>query len=74
MRVRSLARVELPLGEALRLELESTVSDGPDERHIQYYVMTEAGPWALWLSCPTDELTERESVLQRLEYRLADAG
>ena len=70
MRVLSLSRVELPLGEALRLELETDTQDGPADRHLQYYVVTEAGPWALWLSCPTEELAERESVLQRLEYRL----
>jgi len=74
MRVRSLSRVELPLGEALRLELASDVPESADERHLQYYVMTEAGPWALWLSCPSDELADREALLQRLEYRLVGEG
>src|SRR3954469_16407353 len=70
MRVSSLSRVELPLGEALRLELESDQPAGSAERHLQYYVMTEMGPWALWISCPSDELPDREQVLQRLEYHL----
>jgi hypothetical protein len=74
MRVRSLSRVELPLGEALRLELEGGSPDTSDERHLQYYVTTEAGPWALWLSCSSKELPDREAVLQRLEYRLAGEG
>ena len=69
-RVSSLSRVELPLGEALRLELETDDPAGPVERHLQYYVVTEVGPWALWLSCPSEELAEREQALQRLEYRL----
>ena len=56
LRVRSLNRVELPLGEAMRLELGSDAPDDSDERHLQYYVMTEAGPWALWLSCASADL------------------
>jgi hypothetical protein len=72
MRVRSLNRIELPLGEALRLELEGATGSDPDERHLQYYLMTEAGPWALWISCSSEELPAREDVLQRLEYRLAE--
>jgi len=72
MRVRGLNRVELPLGEALRIELEGDAAGDADERHLQYYVVTEAGPWALWLSCPSRDLAERESVLQRLEYGLAE--
>jgi len=70
-RVISLGRVELPLGEALRLELESGDANAASERHLQYYVSTEAGPWALWLSCTADELPGREALLQGLEYRLA---
>ena len=72
-RVVSLSRVELPLGEAMRLELETDAGEeDPQMRHLQYYVMTQVGPWALWLSSPNDELPDREDVLQRLEYRLSD--
>lgn len=74
MRVRSLARVELPIGEALRLELESEAADETDARHLQYYVITEMGAWALWLSCPSEEMPERENLLRRLEYPVAGEG
>ena len=70
MRVRGLTRVNLPLGEALRLELESDAPEDANQSHLQYYVVTEAGPWALWLSCPSEELADREAVVQQLEFRL----
>ena len=70
MRVRGLTRVGLPLGEALRLEMESDSPEESNESHLQYYVVTEAGPWALWLSCPSAELADREAVVQTLEFRL----
>ena len=72
LRVRSIGRVEIALGEAFRLEL---ASDGEDEAgavHLQYYVSTQAGPWALWLTCSRADLAEREAALQRLEYPSAD--
>jgi hypothetical protein len=72
MRVHALGRVELPLGEALRLEL---VSDGQGESeiaHVQYAISTDAGPWALWLSCPRADLADREAALQRLAHPLTD--
>lgn len=59
--VRSLSRVELPLGEALRLEIEMA---GPGENvHVQYHIATGSGGWALWISCPRSELTDREEAL-----------
>ena len=67
MQVRSLTRVELLLGEALRLELAPPDGQGDDEAHLQYYIVTHAGPWALWLSCPQDELAARESALRDLK-------
>jgi hypothetical protein len=66
MRIRSLGRVDLPLGEALRLEM---VDAGPGEGdivHLQYYIATELGPWALWLSCPREDVADREASLQEL--------
>ncbi len=72
MQVRALGRVELPLGEALRLEL---VSDAPGESelgHVQYYISTEAGGWAMWLTCPRADLPDREADLQRLAHPLTD--
>ncbi len=65
-RVRSLGRVDLPLGEALRLELEL---EGPGDGavvNLQYYVCTDAGGWALWLACPGNELAAREAALGQL--------
>jgi hypothetical protein len=66
MRIRSLGRVDLPLGEALRLEMAIATPDGDDIVHLQYYIATELGPWALWLSCPREDLAEREASLQEL--------
>ncbi len=73
MQVLALGRVQLPLGEALRLELASG-GTGPaeDVAHVQYYIATEVGPWALWLSCPRSELAQRESALKDLVHPLID--
>ena len=68
MRVRAVGRVEIELGEALRLELEADELDEHGTVHLQYYVSTHAGPWALWLTCPRDELEWREAALRELEY------
>lgn len=67
MQIRSLGRVELAIGEALRLEM-STVDDqgGGDEAHVQYYVCTESGGWALWLSGPQADVVAREAALHEL--------
>ena len=72
MQVGALGRVELPIGEALRLELVSDVPGESEMGHIQYYISTDAGPWALWLSCPRAELPDREAVLQKLVYPFTD--
>jgi hypothetical protein len=66
MQIRSLGRVELPLGEALRLEMADVAPSGDDVADVQYYISTEAGAWALWLSCPRDELAGREAALHEL--------
>lgn len=66
MRVRSLGRVHLQLGEALRLEMMSLGPDDQDTVHLQYYIATELGPWALWLSCPSGVLADAEETLRRL--------
>ena len=66
MRIRSLGRVHLQLGEALRLEM---MSDGPAEQdtvHLQYYIATELGPWALWLSSPREDVADAEASLREL--------
>ena len=66
MQIRSLGRVHIQLGEALRLEMMNDGADGDDLVHLQYYIATELGPWALWLSCSRDEAAEREASLREL--------
>ena len=72
MRVRSLGRVFLPLGEALRLEMTDDGADGEDLVHLQYYVVTDAGPWAIWLSCAREDLADCEASLRQLTPPFAD--
>ena len=71
LRIRSLGRVYLQLGEALRLEMTSLADDDEDTVHLQYYIATELGPWALWLSCPRADLADSETALQQLTLPLA---
>ena len=63
MQVRSLGRVDLALGEALRLELAEPGSSVGGTVHVQYYIATDAGPWALWLSCPPEDVEAEEKAL-----------
>jgi len=66
LRIRSLGRVELPLGEALRIEM--TYADGSQDHlvHLQYYIATELGPWALWVSCALEDQEELEASIREL--------
>ena len=73
LRVRSLGRVHLQLGEALRLEMAEVDPSADDAVHLQYYISTELGPWALWLSCPPAELSASEAALRDLEPPFAEA-
>ena len=73
LRVRSLGRVHLQLGEALRLEMAEVDQPGDDVVHLQYYIATELGPWALWLSCAPAELADSESALRDLEPPFAES-
>jgi hypothetical protein len=66
LHVRSLERVEVPLGEALRLEMTPREPGADDVVHLQYYVVTAAGPWALWSSSPRSDLAAREAALMEL--------
>lgn len=70
LRVRSLGRVYLQLGEALRLEMVSEPED--DMVHVQYYIATELGPWALWVSCTRADLAECEASLRELTPPFGD--
>jgi hypothetical protein len=66
MRIRSLGRVHIRLGEALRLEMTNVEPGQGELVHLQYYIATELGPWALWLSCPTEDVAACEKSLQEL--------
>lgn len=66
MRIRALGRVHLQLGEALRLEMASARPGEEDIVHLQYYITTELGPWALWLSSQRDDVADAEASLREL--------
>ena len=72
MRIRSLGRVHLQLGEALRLEMVNADPAGEDIVHLQYYIATELGPWALWLSCARDDVADCEASLRELTPPFAE--
>jgi hypothetical protein len=73
LRVRSLGRVRLQLGEALRLEMAEAGSSSADDVHLQYYIATDLGPWAVWLTCAPGELADCEAALRALEPPFAEA-
>ena len=66
MQIRSLGRVNLPLGETLRLEMVNADPGEGDVIHVQYYICTDAGGWALWLSCARGDLGDREAALHEM--------
>ena len=66
MRISAIGRVFLQLGEALRLEMRNADRDEGDTVHLQYYIATELGPWALWLSCPREDVAACEASLREL--------
>ena len=72
MRIRSLGRVHLQLGEALRLEMTSPDPGNEDVIHLQYYIATELGPWALWLSGTRDDTAASEASLREFRPPFAD--
>ena len=49
-------------------DLVGDVPGASDMSHLQYYISTDAGPWALWLSCPRADVPEREAALQELAH------
>lgn len=70
MRIRAIGRVSLQLGEALRIEMADTrpVADV----NLQYFIATDAGPWALWLSCGPEDADAAEAALRELAPPFAD--
>jgi hypothetical protein len=74
MRIVSLGRVFLQLGEALRLEMTSVGPGAGDTVHLQYYIATELGPWALWLSCARADVADCEAALREVTVPLAEGA
>jgi hypothetical protein len=66
LQLRSLGRVDLPLGEALRIEMVDAGTGGSEIVHLQYYISTDLGPWALWISCARADLAQDEAGLQEI--------
>ena len=63
--VRSITRVSLPVGDALRIEMAETPTAEPI--HVQYHIATGSGGWALWTSCTGEELAAVDAALPELE-------
>jgi len=72
MQVRSLSRVHLQLGEALRLEMGQGDPGEGDTAELQYYIATELGPWAVWLSSDRGDVAECEQALQEVASPFQD--
>lgn len=66
--LRSVTRVDLPLGEGLRIE--AAPPDAADDApvHLQWYVATRMGPWAMWTVCAPAEVAGREAELQAIVW------
>jgi hypothetical protein len=65
--VRSLERVHHQLGDALRLELADPRGPGI-EVHLQWFIATRVGAWALWIACPPDEAAAHEAELAAVTW------
>ena len=64
LEVRSLGRVDLPLGDALRLEMVKLDAGARDLVYLQYFIAMQEGGWALWLTSRPDELAGNEAALR----------
>jgi hypothetical protein len=62
--IRTITRAELPVGDAMRIEMAD--SSGADLVHVQYHIATGSGGWALWISSPAHELSRAEERLPEL--------
>jgi hypothetical protein len=52
--------------------MTNTGPNSGDVVELQYYIATELGPWALWLSCARAELEACETSLRELAPPLTD--
>jgi hypothetical protein len=64
--IRSISRVEFPVGDALRIEMAAPEAAPTDDVHLQYHVITGSGGWALWISAPAERLADAEALLPDL--------
>ncbi len=72
--IRSLGRADHPLGEALRIELTTSAATALDPVHLQWFVATPVGPWALWTTCAPEEVADCESALRKVTWFAPDAS
>ncbi len=63
--IRSMDRIELEVGDALRVEMGTPGS--ADVIHVQVYIATSSGGWAMWISCPPDDLAGHEARLAAIK-------
>ncbi len=68
--IRTMTRLNLPVGDALRIEMGDPASQ--DIVHVQYFIATDAGGWALWISCQPSMLAAFEAALPTITLPPAD--
>ena len=64
--IRSFTRERHRLGEALRIELAPLTGDS--RVHVQWYIATRLGPWAMWTACRPQDLAAREAALHDVDW------
>ena len=69
--VRSIERRDLEIGDALRLELETPGSAGVV--HVQCFIATRSGGWAMWISSAPDDLAAHDAALAAIRQPEDDA-
>jgi hypothetical protein len=62
--IRTMSRVDLPVGYGLRVEMADPAS--ADVVHVQYHIATASGGWALWITSAVDKLRSAEEGLPDL--------
>ena len=64
--IRSFTRERHRLGEALRIE--QAPLEGDSRVHVQWYITTRMGPWAMWTACRPEDLAAHEAVLHEVDW------
>jgi hypothetical protein len=62
--IRTMTRMTLPIGDALRIEMSDATASEPI--HVQYHIATDSGGWALWISSAADEVDKVDASLPDL--------